>query len=161
MAKDKERSTSQNSRTIAQTEPQLTAQEILSQGEQASRLLDSPIYNIAHRSVIQNLQDEWMTTDPKERENIVDLIAAFNYHISARNAHELGLILHGLETLDKAERSMDPQIFADALAKKTKMRHLNLNTADTKELVANPEKVTQQLLNLVEPKARIAKEELQ
>ncbi len=68
MAKDKERSTSQNSRTIAQTEPQLTAQEILSQGEQASRLLDSPIYNIAHRSVIQNLQDEWMTTDPKERE---------------------------------------------------------------------------------------------
>ena len=37
-------------------------------GEQASRLLDSPVYNIAHRSVIQNLQDEWMTTDPKEKE---------------------------------------------------------------------------------------------
>jgi hypothetical protein len=98
--------------------------------------------------------------DPKERENIVDLIAAFNYHISARNAHELGLILHGLETLDKAERNMDPTIFADAMIKKAKMRHINLNTADTKELVANPEKVTQQLLDLVEPKARITKEEL-
>ena len=99
--------------------------------------------------------------DPQERENIVDLVAAFNYHISARNAHELGLILHGLETLDRAEKNMDPKLLAEAMAKKTKMRHLNLNTADTKELVANPEKVTQQLLNLVEPKAKISKEDLQ
>ena len=99
--------------------------------------------------------------DPQERENIVDLVAAFHFHISARNAHELGLMLHGLETLDKAERTMDPKILADALVKKAKMRHLNLNTADTKQLVANPEGVAQQLLELVEPKAKISKEELQ
>ena len=43
-----------------------TAEEIMSQGEEASRVLSSDIYNLAHRSVIQNLQDEWMTTAPHE-----------------------------------------------------------------------------------------------
>ena len=37
-------------------------------GEEASRLLDSPVYNLAHRSVIQGIQDEWMTTLAHERE---------------------------------------------------------------------------------------------
>ena len=68
MAKDKERSGKQHSQTIVPSEPQLTADEIRSQGESAARLLDSPIYNLAHRSVVQNLQDEWMSTSPHERE---------------------------------------------------------------------------------------------
>lgn len=45
-----------------------TSEEIKNQGEEAARLLDSPVYNLAHRSVIQNLQDEWMATNPHERE---------------------------------------------------------------------------------------------
>ena len=45
---------------------QMSAGEILTQGEEASRLLDSPIYNLAHRSVVQNLQDEWVGTSPHE-----------------------------------------------------------------------------------------------
>jgi hypothetical protein len=51
---------------IKMQEMQLTASEILMQGEEASRLLDSPIYNLAHRSVVQNLQDEWVGTSPHE-----------------------------------------------------------------------------------------------
>lgn len=98
--------------------------------------------------------------DPKERENIVDMIAAFHFHISARNAHELGIIKHGLDTLSKAEQ-LSPDILADALIKKAKMRHLNLSTAETKELTtANPIEVQKELEELVQPKAKITKEDL-
>ena len=51
---------------IKMQQEQLTISEILSQGEEASKLLDSPIYNLAHRSVVQNLQDEWAQTSPHE-----------------------------------------------------------------------------------------------
>jgi hypothetical protein len=60
-------------------ETPLSASEILSQGEEASRLLDSPIYNLAHRSVVQNLQDEWVATSPHEtqkREGLYQRIQA-------------------------------------------------------------------------------------
>lgn len=97
--------------------------------------------------------------DPQERENIVDLIAAFHFHISSRNAHELGLMLHGLETLDKAEK-MHPELLAEAIVKKAKMRHVNLNTADTKGLVANPKEVAEQLKQLVEPSPKISTDDL-
>ena len=43
-----------------------SAEELRRQGEAASQQLESPIYNLAHRSVIMNLQDEWMTTSPHE-----------------------------------------------------------------------------------------------
>ena len=68
MAHDKGRSSKQHSQTLSPSEPQLSAAEILSLGEQAATLLDAPVYNLAHRSVIQNLQDEWMSTQPHERE---------------------------------------------------------------------------------------------
>ncbi|MAE68642.1 hypothetical protein CL635_02435 [bacterium] len=97
--------------------------------------------------------------DPQERENIVDLVAAFDFHVSTRNAHELQMIYHGLETLHKAQ-SANPELMAEAMIKKAKIRNLNLSTAETKELVANPKEVAQQLLELVEPKAKITKEDL-
>ncbi|MDA0375865.1 MAG: hypothetical protein O3A80_00955 [bacterium] len=97
--------------------------------------------------------------DPQERENIVDLIAAFHFHISTRNAHEVGMLMHGLETLAKAEQ-VHPELIAEALVKKAKMRNLNTNTAEIKELVTNPKHVAQQLLELVQPKAKISKEDL-
>jgi len=97
--------------------------------------------------------------DPQERENIVDLVAAFDFHVSTRNAHELQMICHGLETLHKAQNA-NPELMAEAMIKKAKMRNLNLSTAETKELVANPKEVAQQLLELVQPKAKISKEDL-
>lgn len=97
--------------------------------------------------------------DPQERENIVDMIAAFQFHVSTRNAHELQMIVHGLNTLEQAEKA-NPELVAEAMIKKAKMRNVNLNTAETKELVSNPKEVAAQLLELVEPKAKISKEEL-
>jgi hypothetical protein len=65
MGKDNSKSDKPSLQTTA---PILTAQEMLSQGEAAARLLDSPVYNLAHRSVMQNLQDEWMETKVHEKE---------------------------------------------------------------------------------------------
>jgi coenzyme F420-reducing hydrogenase delta subunit len=69
------------------------------------------------------------------------------------------MIYHGLETLHKAQNT-NPELMAEAMIKKAKIRNLNLSTAETKELVANPKEVAQQLLELVEPKAKISKEDL-
>ena len=64
----KEKSGKANLPTIALSKEPTSAAEMLGQGEEAARLLDSPVYNLAHRSVIQSLQDEWMMTEPRERE---------------------------------------------------------------------------------------------
>ena len=63
-----------------QPEP-LSISEILTQGEEATRLLDSPIYNLAHRSVVQSLQDEWAGTSPHEtqkREGLYQRVQALS-----------------------------------------------------------------------------------
>ena len=46
----------------------LSLQEQKTLGEQASMLLDSPVFNLAWRSTIQDIQEEWLRTEPKERE---------------------------------------------------------------------------------------------
>jgi len=97
--------------------------------------------------------------DPQERENIVDIIAALHFHISTRNAHELHMMLHGLDILAKAEK-VNPELLAEAMIKKAKMRNINLNTAETKEMVSNPKVVAAQLLELMEPRAKISKKDL-
>jgi|GEM_PF-374107 len=96
--------------------------------------------------------------DPQERENIVDLVAAFDFHISSRNALELQIMKHGIETLSQAEKA-NPELVAEAMIKKAKMRNVNLSTAETKELVANPKLVAEQLLELIKPKAKLAAED--
>ncbi|MBU0767055.1 hypothetical protein KKF55_04750 [Patescibacteria group bacterium] len=93
--------------------------------------------------------------DPQERENIIDLIARFDYHISTRNTVDYGLLIHGLETLEHV-KSMNPDLIKEMIAKKEKMRNLNLNTAENKQMIANPEILQQKLMELTEPQARIS-----
>ncbi|MFH1670250.1 MAG: hypothetical protein ABIA92_01550 [Patescibacteria group bacterium] len=45
--------------------------------------------------------------------------------------------------------------------KKGKIRNLNMNTAENKQLTTNPELLHQKLLELTEPKPKIAKEDLE
>ena len=59
---------SQDKSPLTMQPEQISSQQILSSGEQAATLLDSPVFNLAHRSVVQNLQDEWMATKPHEKE---------------------------------------------------------------------------------------------
>jgi len=98
--------------------------------------------------------------DPQQRENIVDLIAQFDFHISTRTAVDYHLLEHGLETLAKA-RDMDGDLYKDVVMKRKKMRNLNFNTADVKQMTANPQIVHQKLLELTDPKPLISQEELE
>ncbi|HAI98070.1 TPA: hypothetical protein DCL30_00815 [Candidatus Peribacteria bacterium] len=97
--------------------------------------------------------------DPQQRENIVDLIAHFDFHISARNAHDLLLIQHGLETIAKV-RQIDPDLAKEAAIKKTKIRNLSFNTAQEKLLTSDSALQQEQVLDFVQPKAKITREEV-
>lgn len=92
--------------------------------------------------------------DPMERENIVDLIAQFDFHISSRNAVDFALMQHGLETLGKAKK-LPEEMQNEIKRKKNKMRTFTLATAEQKKLTANPEDVAAKLTHLVEPTAQI------
>lgn len=41
-------------------------QRIIQTGEQASKLLGSPVYNIAYQQLLNTKFQEWLTSDPKE-----------------------------------------------------------------------------------------------
>ena len=43
-------------------------QQIIAMGEHASQLLQSPVYNLAHRMSLDSVIQEWSACQPKERE---------------------------------------------------------------------------------------------
>ena len=97
-----------NSPGLRHNETPKTPDEIRNQGEEAARLLDSPVFNLAHRSVIQNLQDEWMQTNPKEREKREGL-----YHrVQALSAvsEELAVMISLAKTLDDDELAKESKL---------------------------------------------------
>jgi len=98
--------------------------------------------------------------DPQERENVIDLLANLDFHISTRNAVDFHLLQHGIATLAKA-KNMDPALATEIAMKKAKIRHLNMNTAEQKQLIADPESVQKRLLELTEPLPQITKKELE
>ena len=57
-----------SSDTTSPNEPMLSVEEILLRGDNAARLLNEPIYQIAFETTVQNIQDDWMRTQPHERE---------------------------------------------------------------------------------------------
>lgn len=42
------------------------AQEVLNAGEQAARLLQSPVFNMAYRHQMEDTVNQWLTSSPKE-----------------------------------------------------------------------------------------------
>lgn len=92
--------------------------------------------------------------DPQERENIVDLIAQFDFHISSRNAVDFALMQHGLETLARTKK-MNADLTKEIAAKKAKIRNLNFNTADQKALIANPDVLETELNALTSPQPQM------
>ncbi|MBU1911790.1 hypothetical protein KKG16_05255 [Patescibacteria group bacterium] len=98
--------------------------------------------------------------NPQERENIIDLIAQFDFHISTRNTVDFHLLQHGLATLENI-RSMDPDLVKEVEVKKCKIRNLNLNTAENKKMVANPQILEERLIELTAPAPKMKKEDLE
>lgn len=97
--------------------------------------------------------------DPMERENIVDMIAQFDFHISSRNAVDFALMQHGLETLGKA-KNLPEEMQNEIKRKKNKMRSFTLATAEHKKLTANPDDVAEKLEELVKPTAKIEQDSI-
>lgn len=92
--------------------------------------------------------------DPLERENIVDMLAQLDFHISSRNAVDFALMQHGLETLSKTKQ-LPAAMQQEIQSKKNKMRTFTLATAELKKLTAHPQQVHEKLQELVEPSAQI------
>ncbi|PIR48524.1 hypothetical protein COU80_02315 [Candidatus Peregrinibacteria bacterium CG10_big_fil_rev_8_21_14_0_10_55_24] len=97
--------------------------------------------------------------DPQQRENLVDILAHLDFHISTRNAVDWHLMQHGIATLAKI-RETDPELLTEVLVKREKIRNINFNTSDVKELVANPERVQERLLELTQPHPQLSKKDL-
>ncbi len=68
MSQDTKKTKGANSPKIIFTEPPPSKEEQIQRGVEAAKLLTAPVYGIAHQSVIQNLQDEWLETEPHEQQ---------------------------------------------------------------------------------------------
>lgn len=55
-----------NPSSLSKREPSLSRAEILHRGEEASRLLQSPVFNVAVRSAIDHWQEEILRSDPMD-----------------------------------------------------------------------------------------------
>jgi hypothetical protein len=58
--------TSQGGTSQSESQTQEQLQRMLQVGNDASILLNSPVYNLAYQQLIQQKFEEWMATDPKE-----------------------------------------------------------------------------------------------
>ena len=92
-------------------DPPLSIQEMLSQGEEAARLLDSPVYNLAHRSVFQSIQDEWATSSPHEtqkREGLFQQIRAMS-----AVANEMSMMVTRAQAINDDELAKERKLQID------------------------------------------------
>lgn len=89
--------------------------------------------------------------DPKERENIVNLIATYDQHISRQNAINLLTTIEGLKAMHQ-KGTLGNDIQEDIETTKKKMRVENLKPNDLKRFIQNPEEQIKQIKGLIEPK---------
>jgi len=93
--------------------------------------------------------------DPQERENIVNLIAEFDNHISFRNAADIILAQSGANVLNKASQLV-PDLGEEVKQKKSKMRLTNLKPNDIKKLMLSTDNQHRAIKNLISPKSEVS-----
>ena len=92
--------------------------------------------------------------DPRDRENIVNIIAEFDYHINMRNALDILASESGVSILKKANM-LKNDIKEEILFKKSKMRLQQFGSTDIKTLMINTETQEERINELTSPKASI------
>ncbi len=98
--------------------------------------------------------------DPKERENIVSLIAAYDQHISHQNAVNILSSMMGIQVAQK-KGDLDPEMQKEIEIEKKKMRVENFKPTDLKRLIQNPEEQINEMKNLISSqKPKIGKEDI-
>lgn len=93
--------------------------------------------------------------DPMERENIVNLIANFDWHISTRNAFDIVMAKMGADIVGSVQ-SLAPDLAADVLERKEKLGVMIPNKTEVKRLL-NPDTRLQEVHEMESPKAKVAK----
>jgi len=89
--------------------------------------------------------------DPKERENIVNLIASYDQHISRQNAINLLTSIEGLKVMHQ-KGSLNDEMREDVETTKKKMRLENLKPTDLKRFIQNPGEQINAIKGMIEPK---------
>ena len=98
--------------------------------------------------------------DPKERENIVNLIASYDHHISRQNAVNLLTSIEGLKVMHR-KGSLSDDIKESVETTKKKMRLENFKPTDLKRFIDNPEEQIAAVNKLVSPrKPAVSEKEL-
>ena len=98
--------------------------------------------------------------DPRERENIVNLIAEFDYHINLRNALDILGSQSGVNVLKKAE-TLKSDIKDEITLKKSKMRLQQFTPTDIKTLMIDTEMQKEKIDELTLPKAAISENHME
>lgn len=93
--------------------------------------------------------------DPRERENIVTLIAEFDHHINMRNALDIIASQSGISVLSKAS-NLQKDLKEEIRMKKGKMRISVPSSTELKTLMIDTEKQQDDINALTSPQASIA-----
>jgi len=103
-------------------------------------------------STFKKLQDYDLADsfDPQERENIVNLIAAFDFHINRRNSIDILSSLEGLK-ISSLKNNLDSQILEQIDIKKKKIRIEKLKDTEMKRFIHNPAEQLSEIKKLVIP----------
>lgn len=80
------------------TEPARTMEELLSLGEKSAQLLNNPIYVIAHKSAIAEIQDEIIQTRPEEKNRRESLY--LEAQALSRGVHRLNAMLNEAQQIN-------------------------------------------------------------
>ncbi len=97
--------------------------------------------------------------DPRDRENIVNLIAEFDHHINMRNALDILASESGIAVLEKAE-TLQKDIKEEILQKKNKIRSQNFTPTEIKTLMVGTETQSERISLLISPKVAIPEENI-
>ena len=92
--------------------------------------------------------------DPQQRENLINLLAEFDYHINFRNAYDLIVTKMGLNVLQNIKK-IDENTQEQITQKKDKMRMSLPGKTDMKRLMNSSERQEEEIAKLSTPKAEI------
>ena len=92
--------------------------------------------------------------DPRDRENIVNLIAEFDHHINMRNALDIIASQTGIAVLGRAN-NLKKDLKEEIKMKKSKMRIQQPSSADLKSLMVDSENQQEEINSLTSPRASV------
>lgn len=92
--------------------------------------------------------------DPRDRENIVNLIAEFDHHINMRNTLDILASENGISVLKKAE-TLQKEIKDEILQKKKKIRIQTFTPTEIKTLMIGTGTQNERIMELISPKVAI------